>query len=116
MRNRKIVMMYKGYTNEIELLDRSLGLYVVENFVLEFQKLGRQVGRSPSARMTRNQNPRYQGEDATPPEPAFTSYFGFDQPGPSHAHHLAWEDHTPYESKTSAGAHWGPGNFDHYHP
>jgi hypothetical protein len=78
MRNRKLVMMYKGYTNEIELPDRSLGLYVLENFVLELQKSGRGVGRSPSARMTRNQNPRYQGEDATPPESAFTSYFGFD--------------------------------------
>jgi hypothetical protein len=40
MRNRKIVMMYKGHTNEIELPDRSLGLYVVKNFVLELQKLG----------------------------------------------------------------------------
>jgi hypothetical protein len=35
MRNRKIVIMYKGYTKEIELLDQSLGLYVMENFVLE---------------------------------------------------------------------------------
>jgi hypothetical protein len=59
MRNRKIVMMYKGYTNEIELPDRSLGLYVVENFILELQKTGQGVGRSPSTRMTRNQNPRY---------------------------------------------------------
>jgi hypothetical protein len=89
MRNKKIVMMYKGHTNEIELLDRSLGLYVVENFALELQKPGRRVRRSPSTRITRNQNPRYQGEDATPLEPAFTSYFGFDQPGPSHAHHQA---------------------------
>jgi hypothetical protein len=32
MRNRKIVMMYKGYTNEIELPDWSLDLYVTENF------------------------------------------------------------------------------------
>jgi hypothetical protein len=87
MINRKIVMIYKGYINEIELPDQTLGLYVVENFVLELQKPGRGVGRSPSTRMTRNQNPRYQGEDATPPEPAFTSYFGFNQPGPSHVHH-----------------------------
>jgi hypothetical protein len=89
IRNRKIVMMYKGYTNEIELPDQSLGLYVMENFVLELQKPGRGVGRSPSAHMTRNQNPRYQGEDATPPEPAFTNYLGFDQPRPSRAHHQA---------------------------
>jgi hypothetical protein len=59
MRNRKIVMMYKGHTNEIELPDRSLGLYVMKNFVLELQKPGRKVGRSSSARMTRNQNLRY---------------------------------------------------------
>jgi hypothetical protein len=87
MRNRKIVMMHKGYINEIELPDRTLGLYVVENFVLELQKSRRRVGRSPSAHMTRNQNLRYQGEDATPLEPAFTSYFGFDQQGLSHVHH-----------------------------
>jgi hypothetical protein len=87
MINRKIVMMYKGYINEIELPDRTLGLYVVENFVLELQKPGQGVGRSPSTCMTRNQNPRYQGEDATPLEPAFTSYFGFNQPRPSHVHH-----------------------------
>jgi hypothetical protein len=116
MRNRKIVIMYKGYTNKIELPDQSLDMYVVKNFVLELQKLGQEVGRSPSARMIRNQNPRYQGEDATPPKPAFISYFGFDQLGPSHSHHQAWEDHTPYESEISAGACWGPGNFDHYHP
>jgi hypothetical protein len=34
MRNRKIVMMYKGYINEIELPDQTLGLYVMEKFVL----------------------------------------------------------------------------------
>jgi hypothetical protein len=84
-------MMYKGYTNEIELLDRTLSPYVVENFVLELQKPGRGVGRSPSACMTMNPNPRYQGEDATPPEQAFTNYFGFDQPGPSHVHHQPWQ-------------------------
>jgi hypothetical protein len=55
----KIVMMYKGYINEIELSDRTLGLYVMKNFVLELQKPGQGVGRSPSARMTTNQNLRY---------------------------------------------------------
>jgi hypothetical protein len=39
-RNRKIIMMYKGYTNEIELPDRTLGLYSVENFALDLLKLG----------------------------------------------------------------------------
>jgi hypothetical protein len=91
MRNGKIVLMYKGYTNEIEFPDRTLGLYVVENFVPKLPKPGRGVGRNPSSRMTRNQNPRYQGEDATPPEPTFTSYFGFGQSGPSHVHHRPWQ-------------------------
>jgi hypothetical protein len=31
-------MMYKSYTNEYELPDQTLGLYVVENFVFELQK------------------------------------------------------------------------------
>jgi hypothetical protein len=121
-RNRKIIMMYKGYTKEIELLDRTLGLYSVENFVLHLQKLGQAVGRSPSAQITRNPNLRYQGEDATPPEPAFTSYFDFDRPGPSHAHHQPWEDQIPFDTNTFAGAqwglgdHWGPGNYANYHP
>jgi hypothetical protein len=59
MRNKKIVMMYKGYINEIELPDRTLVLYVLENFVLQLQKPEWGVGRSPSACMTRNQNLRY---------------------------------------------------------
>jgi hypothetical protein len=76
-------MMYKSYTNKYELPDRTLGLYVVENFIFELQKPGPAVGRSTSARFTRNQNPRYQGEDTTPSEPAFPNYFRFDQRGPS---------------------------------
>jgi hypothetical protein len=43
---KKVVMMYKGYINEIELPDRTHGLYIVENFVLELQKPGWGVGRS----------------------------------------------------------------------
>jgi hypothetical protein len=103
-------MMYKGYTKEIELPDRTLGLYSVENFVFDLQKLGQAIGRSPSARITRNPNPRYQGEDAALPEPVFTSYFDFDRPGPSHAHHQPWEDQILFDTDTSAGAQWGPGD------
>jgi hypothetical protein len=47
-RNRKIIMMYKGYTKEIELPDQTLGLYFMENFALDLQKLGQAIGRSPS--------------------------------------------------------------------
>jgi hypothetical protein len=86
-KNGNMVMMYKSYTNEYELPDRILSLYVVENFVFELQKLGPAVGKSTFARFTRNQNSRYQGEDTAPPKPAFTNYFGFVQAGPSQAHH-----------------------------
>jgi hypothetical protein len=85
--NGNTVMMYKSYT-EYKLPDQTLGLYVVENFVFELQKPGPAVGRSTSAHFIRNQNPRYQGEDTAPLGPTFTSYFGFDQVGPSQAHHL----------------------------
>jgi hypothetical protein len=94
----------------------------MENFALDLQKPGQAVGRSPSARITRNPNPRYQGEDATPPESAFTSYFDFDRLGPSHAHHQHWEHQILFDTDTSAGAqwgpgdHWGPGNYGNYHP
>jgi hypothetical protein len=114
-RNRKIFMMYKGYTNEIELPDQTLGLYSVENFALDLQKLGQAVGRSP-AWITRNPNLRYQGEECTPPEPAFTSYFDFYHLGPSLAHHQPWEDQIPFDADTSAGDHWGPSNYANYHP
>jgi hypothetical protein len=109
-------MMYKGYIKEIELPDRTLGLYFVENFALDLQKPGQAIGRSPSARITRNPNSRYQGEDATPLEPAFTSYFDFDHLGPSHAHHQPWKDQIPFDTGTSIGDHWGPGNYANYHP
>jgi hypothetical protein len=94
----------------------------MKNFALDLQKPGQAVGRSPSAQITRNPNPRYQGEDATPSEPAFTRYFDFYHPGPSHIHHQPWEDQILFDTDTSAGAqwgpgnHWGPGNYANYHP
>jgi hypothetical protein len=106
--------MYKGYTNEIELPDRTLGLYSMENFALDLQKPRQAVGRSPSTWITRNLNPRYQGEDATPPKLAFTSYIDFNHLGPSHAHHQPSKDQIPFDTDTSIGAQWGPG--DHWGP
>ena len=35
----KIVMMYMDYINEFLLPDRSLGLYVVDSFVFDLQKI-----------------------------------------------------------------------------
>lgn len=51
-KNGKTVMMYKDYTNEFELLDWNLGLYVVEYFVSNLQKKGAEPHRSTSARFT----------------------------------------------------------------
>ena len=34
-KNRKLVMIYMDYTNEILLLDQTLGLYVVQSFVFD---------------------------------------------------------------------------------
>jgi hypothetical protein len=81
-------MMYKDYINEFEILDQNLGLYVVESFVFDLQKKGQEPRRSASARFTRNPNPRYCGEDTALAGPAFTSYAGFNQVGPSVVHHL----------------------------
>jgi hypothetical protein len=34
-KNGKNVMMYKDYTNKFEMLDRNLGLYVVDSFIFD---------------------------------------------------------------------------------
>jgi hypothetical protein len=88
--------------------DQTLVLYSMKNFALNLQKLGQAVGRSLSARITRNPNPRYKGEDATLPELAFTSYFDFNRLGPPHAHHQLWEDQILFDTDTSTGAQWRP--------
>jgi hypothetical protein len=75
-------MMYKDYTNEFEMPDQNLGLYMMESFVFDLQKKGEEPRKSASARFTRNPNPRYRGEDTTPAGPAFTSYIGFNQARP----------------------------------
>jgi hypothetical protein len=46
-KNGKIVMMYKDYTNQFELLDRNLSLYVVESFVFNLQKREKSHARVP---------------------------------------------------------------------
>jgi hypothetical protein len=86
------------------MLDQNLGIYVVESFVFDLQKKGHEPRRSASTRFTRNLNLRYHGEDTAPADPAFTSYAGFDQVGPSMVHlprHDGWEQPAPYHSKTS---------------
>jgi hypothetical protein len=69
-----IFVTYKGFVNEYELPNIPLGIYVVETFLLDLQRPTRGVGRSLSARITRNTMPRYTGEDGAPPAPAFTHY------------------------------------------
>jgi hypothetical protein len=79
------------------------------------QRPTRGVGRSPSARITRNTVPRYTWEDGGPPAPAFTHYQEFDQPGLSEPRHRAWEDQTSYDPPTPK-ENWGQGNFSNYVP
>jgi hypothetical protein len=73
-KGNRIFVTYKGFVNEYELPNRPLGLYTVETFLLDLQRPTRGVGRSPSARITRNTVSRYTGEDGAPPTPAFTHY------------------------------------------
>jgi hypothetical protein len=85
-KNKKIVMMYKDYTNEFPLPDRQLGLYAVDISVFNLQKKEGPC-RSASTRITRNPNPRYRGEDTALEGLAYTNYVGFDEAGPSLVHH-----------------------------
>jgi hypothetical protein len=103
-------MIYKGYTNKYPLPDRNLSLYSIESFVLSLQKEGLILGRSPSARITRNQQPQYCGADAAPAGPAFTHFVGFEQANPSQppaqqwSHHLGWEEQPMHEHGESSQA------------
>ena len=79
----KIVMMYMDYINEFLLPNRNLGLYVVDSFVFDLQKIEHAPVKSASTRITHNPQPWYHGDDPISKGPAFTSYAGFDQAGPS---------------------------------
>jgi hypothetical protein len=65
-KDNRIFVIYKGFVNKYELLNRPLCLYAVEIFLLDLQRQTRRVGRSPSARITRNTVPRYTGENGAP--------------------------------------------------
>ena len=86
-RDGKLVMMYVDYTTEFPLLDQNLGLYEVDSFVFDLQRKEKAPHRRASARITRNPQPRYHGEDPILEGPAFTGYTGFDLAGPSQVHH-----------------------------
>ena len=53
-KNRKLVMMYMDYKNEIRLPDQNLGSYSVQSFVFDLQKKEAAPRRSASTRLTRN--------------------------------------------------------------
>ena len=76
-------MMYLGYTNEIPLADWNLSLYTVNSFTFNLQVKEAAPCRSASARITNVPQPRYHGDDPILEGPAFTSYAGWDQAGPS---------------------------------
>ena len=75
--------MYVDYTTKFLLLNRNLGLFAVDSLVFDLQRKEEAPHRSASARITRNLQPRYHGDDPIPEGPAFIGYTGFDQTGPS---------------------------------
>ena len=74
--NGQLVMMYLGYTNEIPLPNQDLGLYTVNSFLINLQVTEAAPRRSASARLTRNPQPRYRGDDPIPEGPVYTGYAG----------------------------------------
>jgi hypothetical protein len=52
--NGQLVMMYLGYTNEIPLPNRELGLYTVNSFLINLQVSEAAPRRSASTRLTHN--------------------------------------------------------------
>ena len=67
----KLVMMYMDYINEFPLPDRNLGLYVVDSFVFDLQKIKQAPHRSASMRITRN--PSLDTVETTPFQKALSS-------------------------------------------
>ena len=59
-------MMYLGYTNEISLPNRDLGLYDVNSFIFDLQVKEAAPCRSTSMRLACNPQPRYRGDDPIP--------------------------------------------------
>lgn len=124
-KNGKIIMIYRGYTNEIPLPNRNLGLYAVQSLTLDLQKIEAAPHRSMSARMTRATHPQYYVADPEPEETAYASYAGFKQAGPSQrfqpkqAQHTAWSQSTPEHLggtwQQAPSEEWHGGNFEQYH-
>ena len=56
-KDRKLVMIYMDYTNEIPLLDQNLDLYAVQSFIFDLQVKEAAPRWSASARLTRNLQP-----------------------------------------------------------
>ena len=67
-------MMYLGYTNEIPLPIRDLGLYALNSFTFDLQVKEAASCRSASTRLTHDPQPRYHGVDPIPEGPACTGY------------------------------------------
>jgi len=91
-------MIYKKYRNEYELPDRELGIYSVNSFTfLE----NTNIGRCPSARISRVPRTVYTGADLAPSGPAHFYYTNFDDPGASHEPHQPWSTHSGWEDQAT---------------
>ena len=81
--DRKLVIMYEDYTTEFPIPNRNLSLYAVDSLAFDLQRKEEAPRRSASARITRNPQPQYHGDDPILDGPVYSSYIGFDQAGPS---------------------------------
>ena len=75
--------MYLGYTNEIPLPNRDLGLYDVNSFIFDLQVKEAAPRRSASIRLSHAPQPSYRGADPILEGPVYTGYAGCDQAGSS---------------------------------
>jgi hypothetical protein len=96
--NNKITMIYKKYRNEYELSNRELGIYSVNSFTFPENT---NIGRCPSAHISRLPRTVYTGADPAPSRPAHFYYTNFEDLGASHEPHQPWSTHSGWEDQVT---------------
>jgi hypothetical protein len=96
--DNKVIMIYKKYHNEYELPNQEFGIYSVDSLTfLESMN----IGRCPSARISRVPKTIYTGTDPAPSGPTYFHYTNFDDPGASHEPHQPWSTHSGWEDQVT---------------
>jgi len=96
--NNKKIIIYKKYRNEYELSDRKLGIYSVNSCT--FPK-NTNIGRCPSACISRLHRTVYTRADLAPSDPAHFYYTNFDDLDTSHEPHQPWSTHSGWEDQAT---------------